>query len=303
MRLIILFLLLSVGANAQIIRANPFYVGMVVSSGNLLLDDYPNAIIGYSLRKLDKDYTGSAIRIRRDSTGNAETDIGFLASGELDTTAIKNHCRNNSCFVTTWYNQADSSGTFGIKNATQSTALNQPRIVNAGTIDRQSGKVAIVFDGSNDFFTFDAFTADTIFNIFTVVKRNSTTTKAPYFSTSGTGSLFVHWSDGNFYIQYKSVSTWYYKSVSSSSITLNLYEGFTGGGQNQKVYLNNSQLTLSSRTNFGSNNANWGNIGRYSANNANVPAGQALEMIMYQSDQQSNRSGISTNINSFYSLW
>ena len=44
----------------------------------------------YSLRLLNKDYTGSAIRVRR-SSDNAETDIGFTAGGDLDETALLNH--------------------------------------------------------------------------------------------------------------------------------------------------------------------------------------------------------------------
>jgi hypothetical protein len=38
---------------------------------NLLLDDYPNAAVAYSLRKLRTDYTGNSIRVRR-SSDNAE---------------------------------------------------------------------------------------------------------------------------------------------------------------------------------------------------------------------------------------
>ena len=44
----------------------------------------------YSLRKLDNNYTGSAIRVRR-SSDNAETDIGFTAGGNLDETALLDH--------------------------------------------------------------------------------------------------------------------------------------------------------------------------------------------------------------------
>ena len=43
---------------------------------NLLLDDYPNSAVAYSLRKLRTAYTGAAIRVRR-SSDNAEQDIGF----------------------------------------------------------------------------------------------------------------------------------------------------------------------------------------------------------------------------------
>ena len=141
----VILLFLSLGADAQmIIKAHANYRPYAVAvAQNLLLDDYPNAAAAYSLRKLDKDYTGSAIRVRR-SNDNAEQDIAFIGT-ELDTTSLKTFVGANSGFVTTWYNQADSAGIFGTKNATQTTAANQPRIVNAGTVERANGKPTIRF--------------------------------------------------------------------------------------------------------------------------------------------------------------
>ncbi len=119
---------------------------MPKTTSNLLLDVYTNAAVAYSLRKLRTAYTGNCIRVRR-SSDNAEQDIGFTSSGDLDTAALKTFTGSNSGFVTTWYNQGDSSG----RDVSQSAAANQPRIVNAGVVDRQNGKVAMIYDGSNDF--------------------------------------------------------------------------------------------------------------------------------------------------------
>jgi hypothetical protein len=142
----VILLFCCLGADAQmIIKAHANYRPYAVAAAqNLLLDDYPNAAAAYSLRKLDKDYTGSAIRVRR-SNDNAEQDIGFIGT-ELDTASLKTFVgTGNSGFVTVWYNQADSAGIFGTKNATQTTAANQPRIVNAGTVERANGKPTIRF--------------------------------------------------------------------------------------------------------------------------------------------------------------
>jgi hypothetical protein len=46
------------------------------------------AAAAYSLRKLRAAYTGSAVRVRR-SSDNAEANIGFTASGDLDTAALR----------------------------------------------------------------------------------------------------------------------------------------------------------------------------------------------------------------------
>jgi hypothetical protein len=63
-----------------------------------------DADAAYSLRKLRKAYTGSAIRVRR-SSDNAELDIGFTNSGNLNTAALLAHCGASDGLVTTWYNQ------------------------------------------------------------------------------------------------------------------------------------------------------------------------------------------------------
>ncbi|MFO0115483.1 MAG: arabinofuranosidase catalytic domain-containing protein, partial [Betaproteobacteria bacterium] len=101
----------------------------------------------YSLRKVRAAYTGNAIRVRR-SSDNAELDIGFTASGDLDTAALLTFVGSGSGFVTTWYDQSGNA-----RNATQTTAGNQPRIVNAGVLDIANGKPAVRFNGSNTFFS------------------------------------------------------------------------------------------------------------------------------------------------------
>lgn len=107
----------------------------------LLLDEYPNAAAAYSLRRVNSRYTGALIRVRRDSTGQAEQDIGSIGEA-LDTVALKAFVRNNSGYVTTWYDQSGNG-----RNATQTTAASQPRIVNAGVVEYDGTKPAIYFNG------------------------------------------------------------------------------------------------------------------------------------------------------------
>jgi hypothetical protein len=100
------------------------------------LDVVTGASAAYALRKLRAAYAGAAIRVRR-SSDNAEQDIGFTNTGGLDTSTLLTFVGSGSGFVTTWYDQA------GSVNATQATAANQPRIVNAGVVETQNGKPAI----------------------------------------------------------------------------------------------------------------------------------------------------------------
>jgi len=87
-----------------------------------LLDDYSGAAAAYSLRRLDSGYTGDPIRVRRDGD-NAEADIPFTSTGDLDTDALAAHCGASNGYVKTWYDQSGNAN-----DATQTTTGNQPNI-------------------------------------------------------------------------------------------------------------------------------------------------------------------------------
>ena len=114
----------------------------------------------FSMRRLICTYAGNVIKVRR-SSDNATQDIGFNVSGDLDTVALKTFVGANSAFVTTWYDQSGNA-----RNALQATSTAQPRIVNAGVIDRQNSMPAIYFLGSaSGLFTagFTAFNTAALF--------------------------------------------------------------------------------------------------------------------------------------------
>jgi hypothetical protein len=113
----------------------------------LLLDFYPNAAAAYSLRKLTNAYTGSAIRVRRAVGSPSEKDIGFV-NNQLDISDLQSFCSGTDGFVTTWYDQSGNG-----RDATQTTAINQPQIVSIGGVILENGKPAVDFDGSNDYLT------------------------------------------------------------------------------------------------------------------------------------------------------
>jgi hypothetical protein len=95
----------------------------------------------YSLRQLDTAYAGKAINVRR-SSDNTTSDIGFTASGDLDTATLLTFAGSGSAYVTTWYDQSGN----GV-NVTQATQANQPRIVNAGVVETVNGRPSIMFLG------------------------------------------------------------------------------------------------------------------------------------------------------------
>ncbi|WP_428233128.1 FG-GAP-like repeat-containing protein [Flavobacterium sp.] len=101
------------------------------------------ATTAYSLRKLSSNYTGNAIKVRR-SSDDTLLDIGFDASGGLNTTALTTFAGSSSVYVTKWYDQSGDGN-----DATQTNTALQPRIVNAGVLDRLNNRPAVYFGTAN----------------------------------------------------------------------------------------------------------------------------------------------------------
>jgi hypothetical protein len=110
-----------------------------VEPSDLLLDTNPNSVMAFSVRKIDKHYTGYCFIIR-ETTGNTEAYIGFDANGDLDTAAISAHCGTSFGYIKTWF---DQSG--GQNDAVQYTYANQPYIYNGSATLVQNGKPVVSF--------------------------------------------------------------------------------------------------------------------------------------------------------------
>jgi hypothetical protein len=276
-------------------------VGSQIQSFVGLLDTYPNAAAAYSVRKLRTAYTGSAIKVRR-SSDNTEQDIGFTALGNLDTSALTSFCSSGNGFVTTWYDQSGNA-----LNLTQTTALNQPQIVNAGALVTQNSKPAIYFDGVNDVLNGIALsnyiTASTYSNI-SVFNPIALTTNGANMEQND--ALWIDSTNG-----YTGV---YFKS------TNNLFAGTydTGLHQASVSITANTQITsfaklVSGNISISKNNgtfanATTGNISfltnALTIARSNVYAElNAQEIIFYKTDQTSNVSGMNTNVNSYYAIY
>jgi hypothetical protein len=179
-----------------------------VLAGTPLSSMSTSSAAAYSLRKLNCSYSGNAIQVRR-SSDNTTQNIGFTTSGDLDTAAMKTFVGANSAFVTTWYDQSGNG-----RNATQATAANQPRIMNAGTIHRQNSRPAVFFSGP--FYltsTLTGVTASTTGNITTanMVFQSSTGVAGTILSNGdgGTNRYNIHsaWSDNNTYFDIGNIGT------------------------------------------------------------------------------------------------
>lgn len=267
--------------------ANSAATAQVAAAFDYLLDDYSGAAAAYSLRLLDSTYSGNAIKVRR-ASDNTEQDIGF-SNNELDTSSLETFCSGTDGFVTTWYDQSGNAN-----NASQTTAASQPKIVSSGTTITQGGKPAIQFDGSNDRIT--------AVNDWTT--GNSTSLHVLTVSDVSIRVLLGSYYNSIFYnekmVAYDGVS--WNESTNAISLGHNLleYTYFNNGGSIK--YFNNGVSNGS--LNLGGTQQINNNIGSFTSSNSTYSFdGKYQELIHYDSDQSSNRSGIETNINDFYSIY
>jgi len=285
---------------------------LISSTPDKLLDTYTGAAAAYSVRKLDKDYSGSCMRIRRDSD-DSETDIGFDSSGDMDTSAIATHCGSANGFVVTWYDQSGNTN-----NATQSTGGSQPQIYNGSAVITENGKPAIDFDGSADTLEIADFAYSTsALSFYNVLKLDSTSDNM-FFSHYNTSGAQRAWT-----IRVQATSMGYtlssngsnYFIAKSETLTTNqylwtlLYKGSESGFDRTKGFVNGSARTFVKHFSNDSSNdppsslhnstSNL-NIGSYAG--AGFMNCKAQEVILYPSDQSSNRSGIEGNINAHFQI-
>jgi len=266
----------------------PTQLGLIGSINLLpyLLDDYPNAAAAYSLRRLRSAYTGSAIRVRR-SSDNTEQDIGFTALGGLDTSSLTTFCGAGNGFVTTWYDQSGN-----LRNATQSTAGNQPQIVSSGSVININSKPSLKFDGSNDNFTILFSGIITNLSVNKVEKWNILNSGQVSQSFNASIGPYFHWTqNANSWANYLN------GSITNTTATTNqtLFSFYDANG----FYENN--ILKASRTTVSSSFSEF-TLGAYNGNtlNANV---NIQEMIIWTTQQVNNRNGISTNINTYYGIY
>ena len=103
----------------------------------------PTPYSAWSLRKVNPNYTGAAIQVRR-SIDNAVMDIGFVGN-DLDVATLLSFVGSGNGYVRRLYDQYNN------RHFKEDTAAgSQPQIVSNGTLITQNGNPAMLFDGSND---------------------------------------------------------------------------------------------------------------------------------------------------------
>ena len=266
-----------------------------------LLYDYGSATGGtdaaaaYSVRQLS-DKAVIALRIRRDSD-DEERNIGFDSNGDLDTTAISDFCQTANGYVTRWWDQS-TNGIHADQPAggTGSNSL-QPQIYNGTSVITENSKPALDFDGTNALNisvtgTVTNFTAFFVrgFATYPNTFQNGFHYKARgigYNQAGGTGYRIAHLINGTSSVQ---------RADSYPTTTGQALDYFLNQSE---LYRNSASQTLQSGSTYGANTTSV--IGGWQESSQNITA-TIQELIIYESDESSNRTGITSDITTYFSI-
>jgi len=254
-----------------------------------LLDEYPNAAAAYSLRKLRNFYTGDAIIVRR-ASDNTTQSIGFLANGELDTASLESFCAGTDGFVTTWFDQSGNGN-----NVAQTTSSAQPKIVSAGSTILENGKAAVDFDGIDDKLGFAS---------------NLNIGGSPsIIGVLNSAASDVLWRGGGSDYWYFQTSQLLRYRNGDFDVSFTASDGLPIVSGSQKLVAtyknsNSAQLTIDG-SDIATKTSGTGTDGLFNYIGSDVlnMDGVWQELIVYSSNQATNRSGIQTNINDFYNIY
>jgi hypothetical protein len=273
----------------------------------LLLDLYPSAAVAYSLRKLRTAYSGNAIRVRR-SSDNTEQNIGFV-DNVLDTASLLTFVGANNGFVTTWYDQSGNA-----RNATNATAAGQPRIVNAGVLDTLNSKPSIINPNAGvvrRLTTSLSYTQPLPVTAIFAGRINQLPTNPFGNITFQLGGSTVGVGGGGRYELFALPSSFGANIRGGSSISISPFNTIPFI---QQANFRLSQLDLRlngvDATPVAHSGTPFGTPGTFQLfGGGGIPDAQLYsnlnisEVIIYVSDKYTNRTGIESNINSFYSIY
>jgi len=264
-----------------------------------LLDEYPNAAGAYSLRKLTRLYSGSAIKVRRDSD-QALQDIGFLANGELDIASLESFCSGTDGFVHTWYDQSGNG-----YDATQTTAAEQPKIVSSGSTILENGKAAVQFDNSDDdllqSLPNDFYGTNDIYCFLVTTNASSSETGGLTQKRNSVldGNFGVGATYGKYQIQARDTDTG--DAVLSTTGSYDSQQLFSASRDYLGLEIHSPETKSISSSVADLTSTNDSEIGAGSSYGAF--GGFIQEVVIYTSDESTNRTGIETNINDFYNIY
>jgi len=216
-------------------------------------------------------------------------------------------------FISIWY---DQSSTY---DASQQASASQPQIVNAGSLITTNGKPTVKFDGSNDFLVTNDYPFITTNKIYVAHVSSIETTNVTsmvvghYLQFNQSIYLVGYRSTGRSLVALRDLSTSYSYDFNTYNInTQYLYEtqlDTLNSTSTLRVlnYRNNSLETMNTNANFNGSLPTFTqplSIGADKVGTNFKFKGNIQEIVAYYNvDQSSNRTGISNDINTYYTIY
>jgi hypothetical protein len=268
---------------------------LIATGSNVLAGDYSGLAAAYSLRKVVPGYAGDVIEVQ---SGSVSQSIGFDSLGNLDTGSLLTFAGSGNAFVKTWYDQSGNNN-----HATQSVAVNQPQIVNTGSIITENQKPNLFFNGTTSFLLTANSIISTDFSVYAVAKT-------PSAGSNRTGFVLSQYAVND-------ANRLYFAITRPSDLTIGVQIGgqldfrLTNLNFNQQLYYWNrtgsniefaeNSASIATATNSTiAQNSRLG-LGGFEAGQRSLINMQ--EVLVYTSSQASNRTYIENNINAYYDIY
>jgi hypothetical protein len=278
-----------------------------VSGASLLLDIYTGAGFAYDFRTLRSAYSGNNIKAR-ESSGSTEQNIGFT-SGVLDSSSLLTFTGSNDGLVPIIYDQSTNGN-----NLTQTTASNQLKIVDAGSLVTSNSLAAtqgssstggetssIAFSGMTDIWFFD------VVDIVSSGNNQFLYESSPNAVTNNGGIIIYLTSGGQLNIGNKMSSGFkqngYVVGTGRKLISIRIRQG-VDTSLFSEVYVNGVQISIDGAGD--SDTSSFTDQILYVGARLGTSLGfrgKRQASIFYPSDQSSNRVGIETNLNAYYGIY
>jgi hypothetical protein len=211
-------------------------------------------------------------------------------------------------FVKTWYDQSvDAGGDAHGNHATQTTAANQPKIVENGSLLKLSGKPTIKPDGTDDFLINEGAIWDTISNsalsCFTLTEKSSVTNKILWAigsSSNEDGDWLIGGAGTAGNVQFRGGRVNSANSSIGTSGTVLLTALDVSGGDG---FVDGTAIGSPSSATPGVTADRLVLFNRRGSSSSSTFTDQSIsEVIFYGDDQTDNRTAIEANIGEVYSI-
>ena len=273
-----------------------------VTNTTALLNQFSGAAAAYSVRCLTSLGPASVcMKVRRDSD-NATQNIGFGSNGDLDTAAIATFCGAANGYVAVWYDQSGNGN-----HMAQATTSLQPQIYDGSSVITRNGKPTVKFDtvsGAQGLVATGLSVSNRSRTMFSVTTTESSTADSKVVAR-GFSSTYSYWSAINGV-----------RLISQAFRTSGRIDTFTGVAETvgQQIFRTDLANTVTSTLykngtsvhSVTDQNADWSystfGMGGLPAHAGGGSNHTIAELVVYESDQGTNRTGIESNINTYYGV-